>query len=144
MSIPNLELESWNFERMFNVHYVSYVMCHVSHVRCHMSPVPCHMSPVTRQIFFLIKEKNILNKIGQRGGVSRWRVCYQRGLPRLVFRRIQISKCIQITLLVQKLQRFCWMGEFCLLVTLHDTMQKKMSLFFFYFQGKPLMEKCIF
>ena len=24
-------------------------------------------------------------KIGQSGGASRWRVCYQRGLPRLVF-----------------------------------------------------------
>ena len=26
--------------------------------------------------------------IGQRGGASRWRVCYQRGLPRLVFCKI--------------------------------------------------------
>ena len=25
-------------------------------------------------------------KIGQSGGASRWRVCYQRGLPRLVLR----------------------------------------------------------
>ena len=24
------------------------------------------------------------NKIGQSSGASRWRVCYQRGLPRLV------------------------------------------------------------
>ena len=28
----------------------------------------------------------ILKKIGQSGGVSRWRVCYQRGLPRLVLK----------------------------------------------------------
>ena len=26
-----------------------------------------------------------LKKIGQSGGASRWRVCYQRGLPRLVY-----------------------------------------------------------
>ena len=26
-----------------------------------------------------------ITKIGQRGGASRGRVCYQRGLPRLVF-----------------------------------------------------------
>ena len=35
------------------------VMCHVSGVRCH---------------FFF----------GQSGGASRWRVCYQQGLPRLI------------------------------------------------------------
>ena len=39
----------------------------VSHVMCHMSGVQCH--------FFLID------------GASRWRVCYQRGLPRLVNNR---------------------------------------------------------
>ena len=27
----------------------------------------------------------MLKKIGQSGGASGWRVCYQRGLPRLVF-----------------------------------------------------------
>ena len=39
--------------------------CHVSHVSCHMPHVTCHMS--------------------QSGEDSRWRVCYQRGLTRLVF-----------------------------------------------------------
>ena len=29
-----IELESWNFERMFTLHHVSHVTCHVSHVRC--------------------------------------------------------------------------------------------------------------
>ena len=37
-----------------------------------MSEVTCHMSSV-KKIF-----------IGQSGETSRWRVCYQRGLPRLV------------------------------------------------------------
>ena len=39
---------------------------HVSHVTCHMSGVTLHVSL-------------------QRGGASWWRVCYQRGLPRLVY-----------------------------------------------------------
>ena len=29
---------------------------------------------------------------GQSGGASRWRVCYQRGLPRLVFRNQAFPK----------------------------------------------------
>ena len=70
------------FERMFIPHYVSGVRCHVSRVMCHVSPVMCHMSPVTCH-FFCIR-KISFTKIGQSGGASRWRVCYQRGLPRLV------------------------------------------------------------
>ena len=50
---------------------------------CHMSCVTCHVSRVTCQNFFLhflyVKEN------GLSGGASRWRVCYQRGLPRLVY-----------------------------------------------------------
>ena len=42
-----------------------YVMCHVLHVMSHMS-----------HFFFFL---------GQLGEVYRWRVCYQRGLPRLVY-----------------------------------------------------------
>ena len=45
-------------------------------VRYHMSRVWCHMSH-----FFII----IIIFFGQSGGVSCWRVCYQRGLPRLFF-----------------------------------------------------------
>ena len=52
--------------------HVSYVMCHVSCVMCHMSCVTCHLSHITSSFF------------GQRVGASQWRVCYQRGLPRLV------------------------------------------------------------
>ena len=43
----------------------------------------CHVSPVTYNYFLIlikIKKKKL-----QSGGASQWRVCYQRGLPRLVF-----------------------------------------------------------
>ena len=53
---------------------VSCVTCHVSCVTCHVSHVTCHMS-----IFFIF-----LFFFGQSGQAYRWRVCYQRGLPRLV------------------------------------------------------------
>ena len=49
------------------------VLCHVSHVTCHVSHVTCHMSNIYIYIFF-----------GQNSEAYRWRVCYQRGLPRLV------------------------------------------------------------
>ena len=45
---------------------MSRVMCHVSRVTCHVS-----------HVIFLF--------YGQRGEAYRWRVCYQRGLPRLVY-----------------------------------------------------------
>ena len=51
---------------LHNVHHPLCVMCHMSHVKKNSN-------------FFFI-----LNKIGQSGGAGRWRVCYQRGLPRLV------------------------------------------------------------
>ena len=58
--------------------HVSYIICHVSHVMCRVSLVMCHVSCVTCNyyyyIFFFL----------QIGGASQWRVCYQRGLPRLV------------------------------------------------------------
>ena len=54
---------------------VSCVTCHVSHVTCHMSCVTCHMSQFLIFFFFF----------GQIGEAYRWRVRYQRGLPRLVF-----------------------------------------------------------
>ena len=54
------------------------VMCHVSRVTGHMSRVTCHVSHVTYQLLFFF---------GQSGEARRWRVCYQRGLPRLVFTR---------------------------------------------------------
>ena len=48
---------------------MSKVTCHVSCVTCHMSHVTCHM------FFFFFS---------QSGEASLWKVCYQRGLPRLV------------------------------------------------------------
>ena len=78
---------------MFIPIYVSCVTCHVSHVTCHVSCVTCHLYHVTCHFFSITK------KIGQCGGASRWKVCYQRGLPRLV----------------QKLEQFCWIVGFFLL-----------------------------
>ena len=54
--------------------HMSCVICHVSYVTCHISRVICHVSRVTCPSFF-----------GQSGEAYRWRVCYQRGLPHLVF-----------------------------------------------------------
>ena len=68
-------------------------VCHVSRVRCHMSPVKCHVSPVPCQknyIFFFN---------GKSVGASRWRVCYQRGLPRLVCN----TNCIKVTFVYKPL-----------------------------------------
>ena len=48
----------------------------MSRVRCHVSGVTCQVLHV---IFFLY-----LFFFLQSGGASWWRVCYQRGLPRLV------------------------------------------------------------
>ena len=33
----------------------------------------------------------MLKKIGQHGGAGRWRFCYQRGLPRIVFTKMNIT-----------------------------------------------------
>ena len=52
---------------------VSSVTYHMSRVTCPMSRVMCHMSHILFLIFF-----------GQSGEAYWWRVCYQRGLPRLV------------------------------------------------------------
>ena len=55
---------------------MSGVTCHMSCVTCQVSGVMCHVSHV---IFFLS------SFFGKSGGASWWRVCSQRGLPRLVF-----------------------------------------------------------
>ena len=61
---------------MFTPPNMSRVTCHVSCVTtCHVSCVTCHMSHVIFIFIFFL---------GQSGEVYRWRVCYQRGLPRLV------------------------------------------------------------
>ena len=69
--------------------HVSCVTCHVSHVTCHLSSVTCHMSNKNLQIFnFFVSFFFCLKKKLLSGGARRWRVCYQRGLPRLVFLKI--------------------------------------------------------
>ena len=73
MTAKPLELESWNFERMFTPH-------HVSCVTYHLSRVTCHVSLVTIFFFFFFR---------QSGQDYWWRVCYQRGLPRLVILVVQ-------------------------------------------------------
>ena len=60
---------------------VSGVTCQVSGVRCQVSHVRCHMSHVTCQVLHVFFSSSFW---GQSGRVSLWRVCYQRGLPRLV------------------------------------------------------------
>ena len=60
--------------------------CHVSRVTCRMSHVTCHK-----------KGRKKEKKKGQSGGAYQSRVCYQRGLPRLVcsdfnFFSLKVSK----------------------------------------------------
>ena len=50
-------------------------MCHVSHVTCHVLGGTCHI--------FSYFASSV--SVGQNGEASRWKVCYQRGLPRQVF-----------------------------------------------------------
>ena len=58
---------------LHNVRYPLCVMFHVSHVTCRVPHVTCH------------NHVSHIKKNGQSGGASRSRVCYQRGLPRLVY-----------------------------------------------------------
>ena len=60
---------------------MSCVKYHMSHVTCHLSHVTCHMPQVTCKLFL---------GGGQNGEASHWRICYQRGLPRLVFLPLHI------------------------------------------------------
>ena len=66
-----------NFLIMFTPHHVS----HMSHVTCHMSCVMGHVSFLLHDFFFYI------SCCWQCGGASRWRVCYQGGLPPSFFLR---------------------------------------------------------
>ena len=62
---------------------------------CHVSRVTCHVSQKKR----VKKIKNKKYNYGKSGGASRSRVCYQRGLPRLVLgsKRV-LSKTLHIKL----------------------------------------------
>ena len=66
--------------------HVSSVTCQVSRVRCHMSRVMCHVSHVRCHMYLFF----FFFFFGQSGGAIRWRVCYQRGLPCLVFQTVGI------------------------------------------------------
>ena len=63
-----------------NVHHPPCATFHALHFICHMSCVTCHMSYV---IFFW-------GGGGQNVGVCQRRVCYQQGLPCLVFLHLNI------------------------------------------------------
>ena len=76
------DLKFWH-----NVHCPQCVMCHMSHVTCHVSRVTCHVSHVTCHMSRVTCKKKQNKKtffLWLSGGASRWRVCYQRGRPRLV------------------------------------------------------------
>ena len=62
--------------------HVSGVTCHVSHVKCHQSHVTCHVSHVRLLLLYIY----IFIFFGQSGEASQGRVCFQRGLPRLVLK----------------------------------------------------------
>ena len=65
---------------------MSRVTCHLSHVTCDLSPVTCKKKNL-HFVYNTKKQKqknNPTQKIGQSGEANWWRVCYQRGLPRLV------------------------------------------------------------
>ena len=56
-------------------------MCHIACVMCHMSCITYHVSHVMSHM----SKKEEEEEKGYIGGASWWRVCYQRGLPCLVF-----------------------------------------------------------
>ena len=57
--------------------HMSHVTCHASRVKCQVSCVTCHMSHFSSSFF------------GQKGEAYRWRVSNQWGLPRLVLILLQ-------------------------------------------------------
>ena len=81
LKIQAMELKFWEIVRQ-----PSHVTCHISRVTYHMSCVTFHLSHVSYffKVFF-----------GQSGLASRWRVCYQWDLPRLVIilHHRQLSCC---------------------------------------------------
>ena len=77
---------------MFIPPNLSRVTCHVSRVTCHVSRVTCHLSCVTCHIFFVFFHFFLF--FGQFGEAYLRRVCYQRGLPRLVWTEF---RCILAT-----------------------------------------------
>ena len=76
---------------MLTPHIMSHVTCHVSRFMCHMS-----------HVFFLFCF------FGQTGEAYWWTVCYQQGLPRLVyiytFKKKTLCLIQSITLSKQKIE----------------------------------------
>ena len=67
------------------MHHMSCVTCHASNVMRQMSCVTCHASNVMRHMSCVtchfLSSSFLLRQSGE---ACWWRVCYQRGLPRLV------------------------------------------------------------
>ena len=80
-----VELKSLNFERTFFQHHVSHSMRPVSPVTCHLSHITFKIKCCFSSLFNKIKKIIIIKKIQSCGASRRWRVCYQRGLPCIVF-----------------------------------------------------------
>ena len=87
-------LREWSPPTTF---HMSRVTCHMSFITCHVSHVMCHMS----SFFFLFFFRS--------GSTYWWRVCYQRGLPFLIY--LSMSKKLSIHLIFI-MQRFNF--EVCL------------------------------
>ena len=88
---------------MFITPCVSYDTCHMSHVTYQVSRVRCHMSGITPKPYKL-GSGNLERKFtssffsflifssffGQSVETIWWRVCYQQGRPRLVFKALRV------------------------------------------------------
>ena len=77
----DMDLTFWE-----SVHLTQRVTCHMSCVMCHVSCVMCHVSCVMCHMLHFYLFLNIFFYCRQSGGSSRRRVCYQRGLPCLVYK----------------------------------------------------------
>ena len=73
-------MQSWNCERMFTPHHMSYVRCLVSFVMCHLSLVRCHVPFVTCQVshvtchfysyFFLFLFDKLVGLVDRGSGIN--------------------------------------------------------------------------
>ena len=91
-----------------HVTHISCVICHVSGVRCHMSGLTSNFQNIkNRELQFREKVHLLPHVTCQLSHVmslffflpsvefSQWRVCYQQGLPRLVF---LLAACVLLQL----------------------------------------------
>ena len=118
------------FERMVTslpclICHVSCVMCHVSHVTCHMSRLTCHKF----SLFLLILS-------WQNGGASRWRVCYQWGLPHLDKEQTNAGPCA----VIQKPSSLSlnWQGSLCTQYTGVSTLSMVYTMYKFFWDVQLL------